>query len=109
MRQCLPSNVFFCPFFLVFSQEVAELFEPSIKATIDAVKAQIEEAPHPINVRCLPLLQVCRSTHISQAVYLVGGFAASPYLISTLKQRLASSGVTVSVPDAQTWAKPVPT
>ena len=36
-------------------------------------------------------------------MYLVGGFAASPYLIATLKQRLASTGVTVSVPDAQTY------
>lgn len=49
----------------------------------------------------------CEYMHVSeftyfQAVYLVGGFAASPYLISTLKQRLASTGVTVSVPDAQT-------
>lgn len=38
-----------------------------------------------------------------QAVYLVGGFAASPYLISFLKQRLASTGVELSVPDGQTY------
>lgn len=39
---------------------------------------------------------------ILQSIWLVGGFAASPWLFSQLQTRLSSAGVTVSRPDSQT-------
>jgi hypothetical protein len=41
-------------------------------------------------------------THVYQSVWLVGGFAASPWLFSQLQERLAPLKVTVSRPDSQT-------
>jgi len=40
--------------------------------------------------------------HIYQSVWLVGGFAASPWLFSQLQERLTPLKVTVSRPDSQT-------
>jgi hypothetical protein len=40
--------------------------------------------------------------HVYQSVWLVGGFAASPWLFSQLQERLAPLKVTVSRPDSQT-------
>ena len=38
-----------------------------------------------------------------QSVWLVGGFAASPWLFTQLQERLKPLGVTVSRPDSQTY------
>ena len=40
--------------------------------------------------------------HFRQSVWLVGGFAASPWLFSQLQERLASMKIIVSRPDNQT-------
>ncbi|EJD06533.1 uncharacterized protein FOMMEDRAFT_76543 [Fomitiporia mediterranea MF3/22] len=65
--------------------EVAEQFEPSIQAAVDSIRRQIE-----------------LSRGVVKAVWLVGGFAASPWLFTQLQQRLAPLGVTVNRPDSQT-------
>ncbi|KAL0954944.1 hypothetical protein HGRIS_003877 [Hohenbuehelia grisea] len=65
--------------------EVAEFFEPSIQAAVAAIKAQIDSATVPI-----------------RSVWLVGGFAASPWLFTQLQERLAVYQVSVSRPDTQT-------
>ncbi|KAF8843777.1 hypothetical protein BDN67DRAFT_1023775 [Paxillus ammoniavirescens] len=65
--------------------EVAELFEPSIQAAVTSIKAQ-----------------VVASQGMIRSVWLVGGFAASPWLFSQLQERLASMKITVSRPDNQT-------
>ncbi|KZT00777.1 uncharacterized protein LAESUDRAFT_665281 [Laetiporus sulphureus 93-53] len=65
--------------------EVAALFEPSIQAAIDSIRAQIDASGGTI-----------------KSVWLVGGFAASPWLFSQLQERLAPFHVTVSRPDNQT-------
>ena len=39
---------------------------------------------------------------VYQAVYLVGGFAASPYLVSQIRERLSGGNIAVHVPDGQT-------
>ncbi|KAF9243386.1 hypothetical protein BU15DRAFT_86367 [Melanogaster broomeanus] len=65
--------------------EVAELFEPSIQAAVASIKAQ-----------------VVASQGMIKSVWLVGGFAASPWLFSQLQERLASLKITISRPDNQT-------
>ncbi|KAI5116259.1 hypothetical protein M0805_008164, partial [Coniferiporia weirii] len=65
--------------------EVAELFEPSIQAAVNSIRKQVET-----------------SRGVVKAVWLVGGFAASPWLFSQLQVRLAPLGVTVNRPDTQT-------
>lgn len=88
--------------------EVADLFEPSIDgkfgffdhlsdrflmirdfviiAAFRAIKAQIEA-----------------SQGMIKSVFLVGGYAASPWLFGQLQERLARYKVTVSRPDTQTY------
>ncbi|KAJ3480295.1 hypothetical protein NLI96_g8449 [Meripilus lineatus] len=65
--------------------EVAALFEPSIEAAVASIKAQIEASGGQI-----------------KSVWLVGGFAASPWLFSQLQEHLSPFGVAVSRPDTQT-------
>ncbi|TEB34592.1 hypothetical protein FA13DRAFT_1753603 [Coprinellus micaceus] len=66
--------------------EVANLFEPSIDAAFNAIRKQIESA-------------VGGSV---KSVFLVGGYAASPWLFSQLKERLKALNIVVSRPDTQT-------
>ncbi|KAF8917493.1 hypothetical protein CPB85DRAFT_1374267 [Mucidula mucida] len=66
-------------------EEVAGLFEPSIQAAVTAIKAQIDASKGNI-----------------KSVFLVGGYAASPWLFSQLQERLAKYKVAVSRPDTQT-------
>ncbi|KAI0078813.1 hypothetical protein K474DRAFT_1593468 [Panus rudis PR-1116 ss-1] len=65
--------------------EVAALFEPSIQAAVASIRNQIEA-----------------SNGAVKSVWLVGGFAASPWLFSQLQEHLSPLGVTVSRPDSQT-------
>ncbi|KAG6919191.1 hypothetical protein DXG01_008489 [Tephrocybe rancida] len=65
--------------------EVANLFEPSVDAAVNAIKAQIEASNGSI-----------------RSVFLVGGYAASPWLFNQLQERLAPLSITVSRPDTQT-------
>jgi hypothetical protein len=65
-------------------EEVADLFEPSIQAAVQAIESQVKA-----------------SNGTVRSVWLVGGFAASPWLFSQLTERLGEIGVTVSRPDTQ--------
>ncbi|KII85028.1 hypothetical protein PLICRDRAFT_116528 [Plicaturopsis crispa FD-325 SS-3] len=65
--------------------EVAELFAPSVEAAVTSIRSQIDA-----------------SHGVVRSVWLVGGFAASPWLFSQLQERLAPLKVTVSRPDTQT-------
>lgn len=65
--------------------EVAEFFEPSVQAAIASIKAQVDA-----------------SQGMIKSVWLVGGFAASPWLFNQLQERLAPLKITVSRPDSQT-------
>ncbi|TFK70334.1 hypothetical protein BDN72DRAFT_870392 [Pluteus cervinus] len=64
---------------------VASLFEPSVTAAYNAIKVQIDS-----------------SAGMIKSVFLVGGYAASPWLFQQLQERLAPYGISVSRPDAQT-------
>ncbi|XP_006460481.1 hypothetical protein AGABI2DRAFT_192178 [Agaricus bisporus var. bisporus H97] len=63
---------------------VASFFEPSIKCIVDGVLAQRAIAHKPIS-----------------NVFLVGGFAASDYLFSKVKEQLEQRGLHVFRPDTQ--------
>ncbi|KAG1739210.1 uncharacterized protein EDB91DRAFT_1053992 [Suillus paluster] len=65
--------------------EVAEFFEPSVQAAIESIKAQVDA-----------------SQGMIKSVWLVGGFAASPWLFTQLQERLAPLKISVSRPDSQT-------
>ncbi|KAF9647981.1 hypothetical protein BDM02DRAFT_3155934 [Thelephora ganbajun] len=65
--------------------EVAELFEPSIEAAVSSIRNQ-----------------VVLSGGMVKSVWLVGGFASSPWLFSQLQEQLAPDGIVVSRPDGQT-------
>ncbi|KAJ7170801.1 hypothetical protein C8R43DRAFT_875680 [Mycena crocata] len=65
--------------------EVRELFEPSVEAAFDAIKAQIDA-----------------SAGVIKSVWLVGGFAANHWLFSQLQEKLRPYGVAVHRPDSQT-------
>ncbi|CCM04625.1 uncharacterized protein FIBRA_06809 [Fibroporia radiculosa] len=67
--------------------EVASFFQPSIEAIIDAVQKQRQEAPSSTPLR---------------TVFLVGGFAASPWLFSQLNLSLQTLGLNLSRPDRHT-------
>ncbi|KAE9390767.1 hypothetical protein BT96DRAFT_925681 [Gymnopus androsaceus JB14] len=62
---------------------VKSFFEPSIKAVVQAVKEQQKESA----------IQI-------KAVFLVGGYSASPWLFLNLHDELTPLGLTVSRPDA---------
>ncbi|KAF7312389.1 hypothetical protein MIND_00252200 [Mycena indigotica] len=66
-------------------EEVRDLFEPSIEAAFEAIKAQVDA-----------------SAGVIKSVWLVGGFAANHWLFNQLQERLAPYGVTVNRPDSQT-------
>ncbi|KAF7316791.1 hypothetical protein HMN09_00412200 [Mycena chlorophos] len=66
-------------------EEVRDLFEPSIEAAFEAIKAQVDA-----------------SSGVIKSVWLVGGFAANHWLFTQLQERLAPYGVTVNRPDSQT-------
>ncbi|KAJ3971067.1 hypothetical protein EV361DRAFT_847593 [Lentinula raphanica] len=64
-------------------QVVETFFKPSIRKIIQAIREQRQE-----------------STTSVQSVFLAGGFAASDWLLSCLKNELESEGLIVSRPDA---------
>ncbi|KAF8972184.1 hypothetical protein BDZ97DRAFT_1650258 [Flammula alnicola] len=64
---------------------VANLFEPSVDAAVNCIKAQIDA-----------------SNGMIRSVFLVGGYAASPWLFGQLQERLRPLQITVSRPDTQT-------
>ncbi|KAL6307414.1 hypothetical protein BKA93DRAFT_727356 [Sparassis latifolia] len=65
--------------------EVAALFQPSIEAAVLSIENQVSASGGAV-----------------KSVWLVGGFAASPWLFSQLQERLARMHITVSRPDSQT-------
>ncbi|KAF6743411.1 hypothetical protein DFP72DRAFT_933565 [Ephemerocybe angulata] len=62
--------------------QVASFFDPSISCIIDSVKSQVSASQKPI-----------------KSIFLVGGFAASDYLFSELKDNLGPLGLNVLRPD----------
>ncbi|KAF7327661.1 hypothetical protein MKEN_00345500 [Mycena kentingensis (nom. inval.)] len=66
-------------------EEVRDLFEPSIEAAFEAIKAQVDA-----------------SAGVIKSVWLVGGFAANHWLFNQLQERLAPYGVSIHRPDSQT-------
>lgn len=65
--------------------DVAKLFEPSIKAVLEAVNHQRQAARKPVH-----------------SIFLVGGFAASDWLFHNLKESLTPYGLDFCRPDSHT-------
>ena len=81
--------------------EVADFFEPSIEAAVASIRAQIAASGGLIKVDDITCSREAYLTS-GQSVWLVGGFAASPWLFSQLQERLAPLNVTINRPDTQT-------
>ena len=87
--------------------EMVSFFRPSLDAIVKVVQSQRQRANRPLSVRlCLRIL-FCKVFihHVTyyQNVFLVGGFAASPWLYSNLKRELAQLGLTLFRPDSHTY------
>ncbi|EJF61940.1 hypothetical protein DICSQDRAFT_161253 [Dichomitus squalens LYAD-421 SS1] len=65
--------------------EMSSFFQPSLDAIVDVVQKQRREVASPL-----------------ETVFLVGGFAASPWLHTALKSALDAHGVTLCRPDSHT-------
>ncbi|KAI0656117.1 hypothetical protein C8Q70DRAFT_1056983 [Cubamyces menziesii] len=70
---------------MLTGQEMESLFEPARKAIVKVVQTQRQAASYPIT-----------------AVFLVGGFAASPWLFASLNADLETFGLALFRPDAHT-------
>ncbi|KAG8913582.1 hypothetical protein FRC00_002091 [Tulasnella sp. 408] len=62
-------------------EDIAAAFEPSVVATVDAIRKHIAGRRDTVGVH----------------VFLVGGFAASPWILSETKRRLSANGSTCEV------------
>jgi hypothetical protein len=87
----------------LISDEVADLFMPSLEAAVASIRAQIDASGGIVKVS-LPkfFISIVSKLYFCQSVWLVGGFAASPFLFKQLQERLTPLNVTVSRPDSQT-------
>ncbi|KAG6918259.1 hypothetical protein DXG01_015633 [Tephrocybe rancida] len=72
--------------------DVARFFEPSVACIIQAIMRQRESAQRPISVGA-------PCSFLYGSVFLVGGFAASEWLLSQLKLALGPFGLDICRPD----------
>ncbi|KAI5122758.1 hypothetical protein M0805_009841 [Coniferiporia weirii] len=72
-------------FLMLSSDELAECFNSSVNEAVDSIRKQ---------------LSVSRSDKKKTPIWLVGGFAASPYLLKRLRDALEPEGVVIQTPDA---------
>ncbi|KAJ2912881.1 hypothetical protein MD484_g7537, partial [Candolleomyces efflorescens] len=79
--------------------DVAKFFEPSVKCVTDAVLDVAANARKPIKVRSAPYIMRFQKPDIVQHVVLVGGFSASDWLVSNVRQVLGQKGLNVVIPD----------
>ena len=82
--------------------QLSELFEPSIQATVDSIRINF--------IRRLAVNSVCAFRPsfefllivLVQIVFLVGGFASSPWLSDQLERRLSDFGFKFCKPETHT-------
>lgn len=82
--------------------EVAHCFQPSVSAIITAIRAQRRAASKPVDVSVNLVEYRPYTQGTLQMAFLVGGFAASPWLFAQLKAVLAPFGMSISRPDDHT-------
>ncbi|KAI8977709.1 hypothetical protein BD414DRAFT_580166 [Trametes punicea] len=70
---------------MLTKEEMISFFKPSVEAVVQIVQKQVQAAARPL-----------------AAVFLVGGFAASPFLYSALREELARLELSLFRPDAHT-------
>lgn len=84
-----------------YRHEVESLFEPSVMAIIEAVRGQWDasQGVAPVSISQLLFFHTRIQRTLSQTGFLVGGFAASPWLFARLKTALGPLGIQVCRPD----------
>ncbi|KAG8937827.1 hypothetical protein FRC00_000351 [Tulasnella sp. 408] len=82
-------------------EDIEEAFEPSITATVNAIYKHISGQRDAVGLLRTQLIARGFTHHLPAAevqhVFLVGGFAASPWVLSETKRHLKSLGVTNEV------------
>jgi len=83
--------------------DVASFFEPSITEIVYTIDDQNLSAEKPIKVGdyiFLSTVLIIIFGFLAQSVFIVGGFAASDWLFSKVKEKLEELGIDVSRPDS---------
>lgn len=89
---------------MISSSDVASFFEPSVQCIVKSIKDQCRASTVEISVCILSLLFLLILKRTSyKSVFLVGGFAASDWLYTKLKEAFASQGLDVSRPDSHVY------
>lgn len=78
-------------------------YRPSLEAIVEAIQKQRQTATGPISVRVYTSYTHVAQLTIAQTIFLVGGFAASPWLYNNLQQVVKPLGLTVCRPDTHTY------
>ncbi|KAJ2912888.1 hypothetical protein MD484_g7536, partial [Candolleomyces efflorescens] len=79
--------------------DVAKFFEPSLKCVTDSVLGVAANARKPIKVSARYNITFSNASHRVEHVVLVGGFSASDWLVSKVRQVLGQRGLNVVLPD----------
>lgn len=82
--------------------DLAELFQPSLDGIVAAISDQAKMSTTPVNVSNCTQLNFPPSHPSYQAVFLVGGFAVSPWLYTNLCDALKDDAIVVHRPDGYT-------
>jgi hypothetical protein len=88
---------------IVCREAVASFFYPSVNAIVEAVHAQKVQADVPINVMSFSVIVTTAHYFGLKTIILVGGFAASDWLFSKLRQSLSPNEVTFFRPDRHVY------
>lgn len=79
------------------------LFEPSVMAIIEAVRKQCDSLTGEAPVSRLHCPREALVLTVRQTAFLVGGFAASPWLFARLEAALKTQNIQVCRPDHHTY------
>ena len=85
------------------SAQVSECFEPSILSTVVAIGDNFCEQLPTGSVRILGTDLTLSLTIQKQLAFLIGSFAANPWVSIQLEKRLLDLGLKVCKPDLHTW------
>ena len=86
---------------------MASFFKPSIDAIVDTVIEQHSASSVPASVSTEPNQHrsaLKTGIFLHKLALLVGGYAASPWLLAKLKDRLVDIGLEIFCPDSHTYA-----
>jgi tRNA A37 threonylcarbamoyltransferase TsaD len=92
-----------------YREDIEKLFQPSLRAILTAIEEQQKQTDVPIKVNIRDVFPLADVDCITlQAVFLVGGFAASDYLFTKVQEQLQPYNYRVSRPDGHLYARNAP-